>query len=93
MGDAHTVAAHMVATCTVASAKEVPFTVTAAVEAAEAIDMVKNLAVSSNCDSAEADEAGAANETGHRARHVFHLFPLLFFLFRRSPEFALGRAC
>jgi hypothetical protein len=74
-----------------------PFTAVAAVEATNAMDMAKKTAASSNCESAEAEEAGAMDKAGHQARHVLTflclLIPPLFFLFRRSPEFALGRAC
>jgi hypothetical protein len=87
MGNAHTMAAPKVA----------PFTVAAAVEATNAMDMAKKMAASSNCKLVEADEAGATDKPGHQARHVLTFFclliPPLFFLFRRSPEFALDRAC
>jgi hypothetical protein len=72
-------------------------TVAAAVEATNAMDMAKKMVASSNCESTEADEAGATEKMGHQARHVLTFFclliPPLIFLFRRSPEFALGRAC
>jgi hypothetical protein len=67
----------------------VPFTVAAAVEVAKTMDMVKKKTTSSSCASAETDEAGVVEKHGHQVRHVSHLF----FLFRRSLEFALGRAC
>jgi hypothetical protein len=80
-------AALMVASCTMGPAGE----------ATKAMNMVKKMATPSKRESAEADEAGVSDEAGHQARHVFSpfclLIPCLFFLFRRSPEFALGRAC
>jgi hypothetical protein len=84
----HTMAALIVASCTVGAAKVVPSTVPAAVKATKAMNMVKKMAAPSNCKSAAADEAGASDEARHQARHLSHLYPLLFFLFRRSPEFA-----
>jgi hypothetical protein len=53
------------------------------------MDLVKKTAASSNSASATSDKAGATEEQRLQARHVSHLF----FLFRRSSEFALGRAC
>jgi hypothetical protein len=71
--------------------------VAAAVEATNAMDMAKKMAASSNCESTEANEAGATEKAGHQARRVLTFFCLLIlpliFLFRQSPEFALGRAC
>jgi hypothetical protein len=61
----------------------------AIVEATRTMDMVKKTASTSYSTSAASNEAGAAEEQRHQTRHVSHLF----FLFRRSPEFALGRAC
>jgi hypothetical protein len=77
-------AALMVASCTVGAAKVVPSTIPAAVEATKAMNMAKKMAAPSNCKLVAADEAGASDE----ARHLSHLCPLLFFLCRRSPEFA-----
>jgi hypothetical protein len=45
------------------AAKVLSFTVAVAVEATEAMNMVKKMAVSS--ESAEADEAGAMDKAGH----------------------------
>jgi hypothetical protein len=87
-GNVHAVAAFTVAAGTVAAAN----VAAATVKAARPLHMVKTMVASSNSASATGDEAGLAEKWRHRARFDSHL-SRLFFLFRRSPEFALGRAC
>jgi hypothetical protein len=67
-------AALTIASCTVGAAKVVPFTVPATLKATKAMNMAKKMTVSSNCESGEADEAGASDEAGHQARHVSQRF-------------------